>query len=427
MRIAMVSEHASPLATLGGEDAGGQNVHVAALATALARRGATVTVYTRRDAPELPRVAPLTPGVEVEHVDAGPPEPVPKDHLLPHMDDFAAVLRRRFAADPPQVVHAHFWMSGRAAIAAARPLGIPVLQTFHALGVVKQRHQGAKDTSPACRIQEECRILARAQHVIATCRDEVDELERLGASRRRTSIVPCGVDLGMFRPDGPVESRPARRRRLVAVGRLVERKGLGDAIAALRELPDAELVIAGGPPCERLAADAEAGRLTRLARELGVADRVELRGGVRQSEVPALLRSADVAVCVPWYEPFGIVPLEAMACGVPVVGAAVGGLLDSVVDGETGLHVPPRNPSALAAAVRRLLADETLRRNLGGIGALRASRYAWPAIAQATLGVYRATLAQHRVTRLESRRRQAERPPAHAAAVHARRVVDRGR
>jgi D-inositol-3-phosphate glycosyltransferase len=387
----MVSEHASPLAALGGEDAGGQNVHVAALSTALAKRGAEIVVFTRRDDPDLPHQVPVAPGVVVEQVDAGPPRPVPKDELLPHMDDFAAELRRAWREDPPDVVHAHFWMSGRASLAAARPLGLPVVETFHALGVVKRRHQGDKDTSPGCRLDEERHLAREADRIVATCSDEVFELLRLGADLRRISVVPCGVDLELFRPEGPAAERDPERPRLLVVSRLVERKGIDDAIAAMAELPGAELVIAGGPPSGALDADPEARRLAALAGRLGVADRVELRGQVEHLEVPALLRSADLVLCTPWYEPFGIMPLEAMACGVPVVASAVGGLVDTVVDGVTGLHVPPRRPDLLAEALRSLLADPARLRAFGRAGARRVRRrYGWDRIARATLEAYAA-------------------------------------
>ena len=394
MKIAMVSEHASPLAALGGEDAGGQNVHVAALSAALARRGAEVVVYTRRDDPALPRRVPMGRRVVVQHVDAGPPREIPKDELLPHMDAFAAELRHAWRTDPPDVVHAHFWMSGRAALAAARPLGLPVVQTFHALGVVKRRHQGDKDSSPPSRCDEEARIARRADRIVATCSDEVFELIRLGADVRRISVVPCGVDLGLFRQEGPAEERDPARPRLLVVTRLVERKGVGNVIATLPELPDAELVIAGGPDRDRLDADPEARRLAGLARRLGVADRVDLRGRVEHGELPALYRSADVVVCVPWYEPFGIVPLEAMACGVPVVAAAVGGLVDTVVDGVTGRHVPPRDPRVLAETLAELLEDRARPRALGAAGARRVRRrYGWDRIAASTLEAYKTVTA----------------------------------
>lgn len=397
MKIAMVSEHASPLAALGGVDAGGQNVHVAALATAMARQGAHVAVHTRRDDPELPQRVALAPGVEVDHVPAGPPAAVPKDELLPYMDAFAADLAAQWREDPPDVVHSHFWMSGYAALLAARELGIPVVHTFHALGVVKRRYQGEMDTSPPERIGIERDVLRRADHVVATCSDEVFELVRLGGARGRLTAIPCGVDLDLFGPAG----RRARRRpgfkRIVCVGRLVARKGVGNAISALADLPDAELVIAGGPLRAQLGADPEARRLRALAEKAGVAERVDLRGRMGRADVAALLRSADAVACVPWYEPFGIVPLEAMACGTPVVASAVGGMIDTVVDGVTGVHVPPRDPERLAETLAPLLADPERRAAYGRAGVARARRrYGWPRIAAATLDVYARVAARPR-------------------------------
>lgn len=223
MRVAMVSEHASPLAALGGVDAGGQNVHVAALSAALARRGATVTVYTRRDDPALPDRVRIAPGVVVEHVPAGPAESVPKDDLLPHMDQFARVLGRRWRAERPDVVHAHFWMSALAATTAAAPFGVPVAVTFHALGTVKRRHQGAGDTSPRRRLAVEAGVARRADRIVATCTDEVAELRAMGVDHDRVSVVPCGVDVDLFSPVGLVADRDPGVARVLVVTRLVER------------------------------------------------------------------------------------------------------------------------------------------------------------------------------------------------------------
>jgi glycosyltransferase involved in cell wall biosynthesis len=385
----MVSEHASPLAVLGGEDAGGQNVHVAALSVELGRLGHEVDIYTRRDDPTLPPVVRLADGVRVVHVDAGPPWPVPKDELPPFMPRFAVELRRAWAAQPPDVAHAHFWMSGIATLDAARDLRIPVVQTFHALGVVKRRHQGAADTSPACRIEEERRLARSADLVVATCTDEVFELVRQGADPRRVRVVPCGVDLDLFRPDGPREDRTPGLARAVVVTRLVARKGVGNAIEGLAAVDGVELVVAGGPDLTRIDSDPEARRLRAIARDAGVAGRVHFRGAVGRDAVPALLRSADACLCVPWYEPFGIVPLEAMACGVPVIASAVGGLIDTVVDGVTGLHVPPRSPERIGEALRELVAAPALRAELGRAGAARARRrYGWQRVAARTLEAY---------------------------------------
>ena len=399
MHIAMVSEHASPLAAVGGVDAGGQNVHVLELGTALAAAGHEVTVWTRRDDDRTPDTVTLHPGVTVRTVTAGPRAPVPKDQLVPCLPAFARTLGADWAARRPDVVHAHFWMSGMAAVSAAAPLGLPVVQTFHALGSVKRRHQGADDTSPPGRVAAERAVAGRVDRVIATCTDEVFELARLGAPRRRATVVPCGVDTAAFSPDGPVHPR-SDRPRIVALGRLVRRKGVDEVIAALRRLPDVELLVAGGPPgsgehSAALDRDRDARRLRHAAAAAGVADRVRLLGAVARPDVPALLRSADAVVCVPWYEPFGIVPLEAMACGRPVVASAVGGIQDTVVDQVTGLLVPPRRPDVLAAALRALLAAPTQALAFGVAGRDRVlARYGWDRIAEATAAVYADVLAE---------------------------------
>ncbi|WP_027945041.1 glycosyltransferase [Amycolatopsis taiwanensis] len=394
MKISMVSEHANPLASLGDVDAGGQNLHVAELSAALCRQGHDVTVYTRRDDARQRRTVRAKAGYQVVHVPAGPCTRLPRDELLPYLGEFGAFLAAAWRRDPPDVVHAHFWMSGLASVLAARDLDLSVIQTFHALGVVKRRYQGSADTSPPERIRLERIVGKSVSRVAATCTDEVFELARLGLPRSRMSIVPCGVDLGRFGVDGRATATSAPRR-IVSVGRLVPRKGFATAIGALAGVPDTELVIAGGPEPGRLADDPEARRLTELARRAGVAGRVRLLGRVSRSDMPALLRSADIVACTPWYEPFGIVPLEAMACGVPVVASAVGGLIDTVVDGVTGELVPPRRPGVLAATLRRLLDDQALREAYGVAGMDRArSRYSWDRIAADILRVYEKALSE---------------------------------
>jgi D-inositol-3-phosphate glycosyltransferase len=385
MRIDLISEHASPFAAIGGADSGGQNVHVAELARALGERGHHVTVYTRRDGLQLPDRLRAGPGVTVEHVPAGPASRMPKDTLLPYMAEFGDHLARRWVVEPPDVAHAHFWMSGLAAHRGARGTGIPVLQTFHALGTVKRRYQGASDPSPLSRLQLEAELARDAALVVATCADEVTELAALGVPAQRVAVVPCGVDLDRFTPHGPRAPRTSRHR-ILSLGRLVERKGVETTIRALPEVPGAELVIAGGGDA---IADAELARLVAAAQACGVRDRVHLLGRIAREDVPALLRSADVVVSVPWYEPFGMVPLEAMACGVPVVASAVGGHLDTVLDGRTGALVPPRDPAALAQRLRELLADPARLAAIGSAAVTRArSRYGWGRIASETELLY---------------------------------------
>jgi D-inositol-3-phosphate glycosyltransferase len=393
MKIAMVSEHANPLAVLGGADAGGQNVHVAELSAALVRRGHEVSVYTRRDRADLPERVEAPQGYTVVHVPAGPAEQLPKDELLAHMGPFAQYLNEAWSADRPDVTHAHFWMSGIATQLAARHLGLPAVQTFHALGVVKRRHQGANDTSPKDRLRLEAMVARTATWVAATCTDEVFELMRMGRSRARISVVPCGVDKDLFRPEGPVAAKSAKHR-IISVGRFVPRKGFDDMVRAMPSIPNAELLIVGGPDQSELDSDPEACRLRDLAQQLGVGRRVHLLGSVAREDMPAMLRSADIVACTPWYEPFGIVPLEAMACGVPVVASAVGGMLDTVVHDVTGRLITPRRPAEIAAAINPLLRDSFLRQALGLAGRDRiCARYSWDRVAADTMRIYE-TVAQ---------------------------------
>lgn len=218
----------------------------------------------------------------------------------------------------------------------------------------------------------------------------------MGIDPRKVTVVPCGVDLDLFRPitPSPIEP-PATPFRLLCLGRLVERKGVETVLRALAMVPGVELVIAGGPPADRLPTDPEAVRLTAIAAELGLTDRVRLTGGLDHTAVPTLVGSADVVVCTPWYEPFGIVPLEAAGCGRPVVGSGVGGLLDTIDEGVTGLLVPPRDPDALAAALRALRDDPERCRRLGRAARHRAElRYGWPTVGRATLAAYRTVVVR---------------------------------
>ena len=404
MRVAMISEHASPLAAIAGVDAGGQNVHVAELAAALHRHGHTVTVYTRRDAADLPEAVRTPRGFTVVHVPAGPAQQIPKDELLPYMRPFGQWLAARWAATlPPDIVHAHFWMSGVAAEVAASEFPVPVVQTFHALGSVKRRYQPTADTSPAARLELERRLGLTVDWIVAQCTDEVDELAALDVPRAKVTIVASGVDARRFTPSGPAAPRNGGLRRVLSVGRLVPRKGFDELVRALPGLPGTEVVIAGGPPAD-LDTDPEAQRLRGIAEELGVADRVQLLGAVPPEQMPQWYRSSDVVACTPWYERFGLTPLEAMASGVPVVAYAVGGLRDSVVDGATGLLVPPGDQEALADALAALVADEGRRRQFGTAARLRAvSRYDWSRQAATVASVY-ADLHTQRDILVEARR-----------------------
>ncbi len=385
----MISEHASPLATLGGEDSGGQNVYVAELARRLGAMGHRVDVFARRDSDLLPEVVTFGEGVRVVNLPAGPPESVPKDDLFPFMVELRDTFYQ-FAREEPNaydLVHANFWMSGWVACEAKRDLGLPFAQTFHALGETKQREQGARDTSPPERQSAEFRILEEVERVLATCPAEVEELTTLyEADPARLSLVPCGVDTRTFRPVDRREARKALglpdKPTVVYVGRLVPRKGVDTLVQAFALLPgrlDARLLVVGGEP----GGSPEVERLSTLAGALGVAGRVTFTGSRPQWELHRYYSAADAAVSVPHYEPFGMTPLEAMACATPVVGSKVGGIKTSVADGKTGYLVPPKDPEALAGRLLRLLSDESLRERLGRAARRRIKEhYTWERVAR---------------------------------------------
>jgi glycosyltransferase involved in cell wall biosynthesis len=393
MRIAMVSEHASPLATIGGVEAGGQSVTVSRLATALAGLGHEVTIYTRRNNLAMPSRVDLCPGVIVEHVPSEPAGQMSKDELLPSLAAFGTYLHRQWSQRAPDVVHSRFWTSGVAALHATAPLRLPHVHTYHGLGVVKRRYLGDKDTGPPARLAWEQTLGQQCDRLVAINAEQVFELVRLGVDRHRVSLVPCGVDVEHFTPYGPAAPH-GQRPRLLAVGRLTERKGLDTAIEALAQIPGAELLIIGGPDHSALHADPECHRLRAVAKRIQVDNRVRFVGRVSPQRMPAWLRSAALVLCTPWYEPFGMVALEAMACGVPVVASAVGGLVDTVVERVTGAHVPPRRPDLLAAVVNRMLDDPIGRRACGGAAVERVrKRYSWQRIAVETAAVYRQVTA----------------------------------
>jgi glycosyltransferase involved in cell wall biosynthesis len=401
LRIAIVSVHASPLA-LGDPGTGGQHTHVTALAETLVRRGHDVRVYTRRAAAAPDDVVKSVGGVTVEHVPAGPAEDLPADALLPYVGDFGRWLAAHWRDDAarPDVIHAHFWLSGLAALTATAEHRIPVVQTYHGLGTVKRRLLKDHDASPEARVGLERTLGTMVDRVVAQCEDEVIELGRMGIRRADTVIVPSGVDGETFAPSGPRADhlRPGMRR-ILSVGQLVPRKGFADLIEALRRVPGAELVVAGGPAPDRIDRDPEARRLMEFADRCGVGDRVRLVGAVPQQDLPGWYRSADVLACAPWYEPFGLTPLEAMSCGVPVVAYEVGGIAESVIDNVTGLLVPPRDVPGMAGALRGLLGDEVRRMSYASAAIDRVrSRYTWDRTATDVERVYRAVTGEGTTT-----------------------------
>jgi D-inositol-3-phosphate glycosyltransferase len=391
VRIAMISEHASPLGD------GGQQTHVADLSVALAELGHEVRVYTRREDPTTPEVVTTGGGIRVVHVPAGPAHQIPPDLLLPYMGEFARWLEKHWRDGEwtPDVAHAHFWTSGLAAVTAARQVGIPVVQSFHELGAIE-----TGSDKPSRSGYE--RALGRAvDQVVAQSQEEVRGLVRIGVPRTQLTVVPAGVDSERFSPEGPAVERDPQTPRILSVGKLVERKGFGEVIQAMRYVPGAEVVVVGGPPADQLKADPGASSLRALAERFQVADRFRLVGSVPFRDLPRWYRSADLFLAAEGQEEHEV--LEAMACGVPVVGAAVGGLSETVVDGLTGDLVPARDPRALGGALRRLVNDK-VRRFAYATAALDRARqaYSWKRVAAQVGSVYSAVTTLRRGSNSEA-------------------------
>jgi glycosyltransferase involved in cell wall biosynthesis len=399
MKIAMVAQDATPLRPRAGSGPDSDDIGLSELTRRLAGQGHQVTIYAQRQQPDVPDRAELHGGVRVEHIDAGPAPAAPEDGeqddagLLDRVPAFSGPLRSSWERERPDVVHALRWTSGLAALAAARDHRIPVVQEFSSLGVTQRRDRVRADAAAAARIRLEPAIGRSAAAVVATHSGEVSDLASLGVHRSSIRVVPWGVDTGTFTPEGPVAKRTGRPRLLTAAD-LTERAALETLLRALTRVPDAELMIVDGPPGGQLRAGDAYAELARFAGALGIADRVIFPGRVARSAMPALLRSADLVVSTCQYEPSGMTSLEAMACGTPVIAPPVDGHADAVVDGTTGILIPPGRPALLAQRIRQLLAHPMLLEAYGVAAVDRArSRYSWDRIAAETLAVYDAAAA----------------------------------
>ncbi len=391
MRIALVAaRHMTPVCDDGTGEAG-EDIQLRELSRRLADEGHDVSVYAPSPGNSVTRSGPdgwQRSGVRVEYIQtAGQPGAV---DVLSEVPAFSGPLGERWSKDRPDVAHAMHWTSGLAALAAARDLQIPVVQSFHSLGVAERRHRVIPQAADTQRMRLRPAIGRTASAVLAGSADVQSDLTRLGVPRRCIKVVPCGVDTSEFAPEGPAAAR-GDRARLVTVTGLREHE-LGSLVTLLRALakvPGAELLIAGGPEREELGSNPVRRRLGMLADSLGVADQVEFTSQLGRSALPPLLRSADLFVTASEYDPSGMTCVHAMACGVPVVASAVGGQVDAVVDGTTGLLVPPGNPALLAHRIRQLLAHPMLRDAFSVAAADRAvHRYSWDRIAQETLAAY---------------------------------------
>ena len=396
--LAVLSLHTSPLAQPGTGDGGGMNVYVRELATALARRGVRCDLYTRATSPDVPPIVAVEPGLFVHHVPAGPLAPVPKEELPALTGEFAEAVRARMdAGHPADAIHANYWRSGVAGHQLKHDLDLPLVSTFHTLDRVKAEVELGENSEQ--RAEAEAQIIGCSDAILASCDDEVAQLVRLyDADPSRIAIVPLGVDHAFFAPGNRRQARravglPEHGRIALCVGRIQPLKGLDVAIAALGQLvaagggvPDAQLVIVGGPSGPH--GDAEVERLHTLVDDLGLHDQVTFVPPQRHELLSTFYRAADVCLVPSRTESFGLVALEAAACGLPVVAAAVGGLTTLVEDGRTGYLLDERDPAVFAGAACRILTEPALAAAMGRRAAARARAYTWTTAATRLRSLY---------------------------------------
>jgi glycosyltransferase involved in cell wall biosynthesis len=419
-KIAIISEHASPLALLGSVDNGGQNVYVAEISKELARQGHIVDVYTRKDSTDIQPVTKWECGIRIIHIKAGPEKFVEKEKLLQYMNEFTINMIRFIRGNDLSydIIHANFFMSGLVASNIKRELNIPYVITFHALGLVRLAHQKEMDKFPAKRCAIETFLMKDADKLIAECPQDRDDLiNYYNADPSKISTIPCGFNPAEFYP---IVKKEARRKLglstnetiLLQLGRMVPRKGVDNvikALGALKKTKNVKLLIVGGEsedPNPELTA--EIGRLQKIAAKEKVVDKIIFTGKKCRDMLKYYYAAADIFITTPWYEPFGITPLEAMACGTPVIGANVGGIKYSVADGKTGLLVPPHDPQTLAEKIEALIADKKLLTTMKVNAEKRVKRlFTWEKITTAISMLYehviqasQNTLSQQKVVSL---------------------------
>jgi len=398
LHVAMLSVHTCPLAALGGKETGGMNVYVREVSRELGRMGVSVDVFTRSQDPSIPRVVQLGERARVIHLAAGVEAPMARERVYDHLDEFVEGIEawRIAEAVDYDLIHAHYWLSGVAALTLKTRWSVPVLQMFHTLGRLKNRvARSAAELEPAVRLEEETRIVSAADRIVAANVVERAELLRdYAAHSSRIATIPCGVDTDLFTPGDRAEARRRLdldgRPLLLWVGRIAPIKGLDtllDAVARLSESgQDMRLLVVGGDADERTSGH-ETSLRQRIER-LGLGDSVRFLGPRPQGVLPLYYAASDVTVLPSYYESFGMVALEAMACGSPVIASRVGGLVTTVRDGVTGFLVPDGDVEALAERIETLVADPELRWRLGREGVRWAAQHRWPCVAEAVCKEY---------------------------------------
>ena len=419
----MLSVHTCPLATLGGKETGGMNVYVRDLSRELSRRGIAVDVYTRSQNPSVPRISSGRLGTlgRVIHVPAGPERPYNKNLVFDHLPEFVERVQDFVAEENLRydLIHSHYWLSGWAALELRASWRVPIIQMFHTLGEMKNRvaQTEAERESPR-RIEVEGQVMRLADRLVAATPLEKGQMSWLyGADADKISVVPAGVDLNLFRPIPRAEAKmrigiAANCKMVLFVGRIQPLKGIDTLIRALgrviTQYPDMKdrmcvSIIGGEPNPDSELERGELERLNQLRADLNMGDLVTFLGARDQDTLVYYYSAADMVVMPSHYESFGMVALEAMACGTPVIGSDVGGLSFSIEDGFNGYLIPGQNPDALADKIALLLRHPALRDHLGEQAIRWAKGYAWTQVADEILDVYQMVQADFAPARVGRR------------------------
>lgn len=404
--IALISDHADPAAQIGLEEAGGQNVYVRQVGENLAALGWQVDMFTRKVNPDQPSIVEHSPFCRTIRLKAGPESFVPRDRLFPHMPEFVKSFQdfqsRQGMSYP--LIHTNYWLSAWAGLQLQKTSGIQLIHTYHSLGAIKYQSVPERPAIADTRLAVEREILEKAACVVATSPQEQENLRSLVSRWGRLEVIPCGTDTEKFRLMPKSEARAKlgldRRSKIILyVGRFDPRKGIETAVRAAALLKaqgedELKLLIVGGSS-HHLPDAQERARIENIVREVGLEAETLFAGQIDHDQLPLYYTAADVAVIPSHYEPFGLVAIEAMACGTPVVASDVGGLKFTIIPQETGLLVPPKDTSAFASAIHSILSDQLWARKLRRQAANNVSeRFSWTGVAIHLSELYRHILAQ---------------------------------